>query len=370
MSEDNSPLAGVKVPFPDAAYATRTANRLTEAQIRGSGLGSLTAAVSWAGRVQNTNAPVPFTQPQGLIVTGSHRGGYAAGDADETESLLDGSAPLTRLAERAQLPLRFIHTTLAPAAEDGPLLSEQEYVEALEIGKQAADDAIDSGADLLVVAGLGPGTVTAAIAVTSHLVRVPAVDLSPRLRVPGGLIDDNTWMRRTAAIRDTVVRTTGAERTAATTLREFGGPVLATLTAIIVAAAVRRTPLLIDGPVATAAALTSRDFSLGAPKWCYAPDRIPHPVVDKVANQVGMAAPIGFGIDIGEGCAVMNALPLVQDALRLANSLPFAPEEPGEEPAEEAAAPDDTQPEPAQEATEQPDTDLPVTGPAVDEESA
>lgn len=317
MNDDNSVFADAKVPFPDAAYATRTTNRLVEALVPGTGLGSLTPAVAWAGRVQGTNAPKPFTDIAGLVVSGAHEGdfGYGEDPADETT--------LNRLAQRAGVPLRRLETMTGAAAEAGPVLTEDQYLECLETGKQAADACVDSGADLLVLCGLGPGTRTAAVAVASHLTRTPAVELSPRLRLPGGVIDDNIWMRHIAAIRDAFARLGGPGRKAQTMLTELGGPVLATLTGVIVAAAVRRTPMLIDGPVAAAAVLVSRDFSLGAPKWCYAPDRIPHPVVARVAGQTGMADAIGFGVDIGEGCAVMQAVPLLQQTLRLYAELPF-----------------------------------------------
>jgi nicotinate-nucleotide--dimethylbenzimidazole phosphoribosyltransferase len=331
VSEDNSPLAGVKVPFPDAAYATRTSTRLAEALVPGTGLGKLGAAIAWAGRVQGTDRPVPFRNVTGLVVTGAHHGGFAAGDDDPGKPLGDASALFERLAERAGVPLRYLETVPGAPAEDGPVLSDDDYIEALAQGQQAADGCIDAGADLIVLSATGPGTTAAAIAVAAHLTRTPPVELSPRMLLPGAVIDDNIWMRRTAAIRDTFARLNGPARDARTTLTEFGGPVIATATAIIVAAAVRRTPLLIDGPVGAAAALVARDFSLGAPKWCYAPDRMPHPVVDKAAKQVGMAEPLGFGVDVGEGCAMLAALPVLQDALRLANDLPF-PAEPEPEP--------------------------------------
>ncbi|MGH8878445.1 MAG: nicotinate-nucleotide--dimethylbenzimidazole phosphoribosyltransferase [Stackebrandtia sp.] len=328
MNDDNAVFADAKVPFPDAAYATRTTNRLVEALIPGTGIGSLTPAVAWSGRVQGTEAPRPFTDIAALIVSGTHEGDFAYGDDHSDDTIL------TRLAERAGVSTRRLETVAASPAETGPALTEDQYLECLETGKQAADACIDAGADLLVLCGLGQGTRTAAIAVTSHLTRTPAVELSPRLRLPGGVIDDNIWMRRTAAIRDAFTRLSGPGRKAKTMLTELGGPVLATLTGVIVAAAIRRTPMLIDGPVAAASALVARDFSLGAPKWCYAPDRIPHPVVDKAAGQIGMADPIGFGLDIGEGCAVLNAVPLMQDTLRLVDEFPFPAEEPDEDESE------------------------------------
>ncbi|GAA4898899.1 nicotinate-nucleotide--dimethylbenzimidazole phosphoribosyltransferase [Stackebrandtia albiflava] len=315
------------MPFPDAAYATRSGNRLASALLPGTGLGILGNAVSWAGRVQGTDRPVPFGHVEAIWVSGGTEGGFAAGDEGYETELGDPAELAARLAERAGVPIRRVEAAVTPAAESGPVLTEEQYAEALTVGGQAADACIDAGADLLVLAGSGPGTVAAAVAVTAHLTRTPVVDLSPRLQLPGGVIDDNIWMRRVAAARDAFARVSGPARNARTTLTEFGGGVLATLAGVIVAAGLRRTPVLFDGPVTAAAALAARDFSLGAPKWCYAPDRIPHPVVKKVAGQVGMAEPIGPGLDVGEGCAVMHALPLLQDALRLASELPYPAEE-------------------------------------------
>jgi nicotinate-nucleotide--dimethylbenzimidazole phosphoribosyltransferase len=168
------------------------------------------------------------------------------------------------------------------------------------------------------------------------------VELSPRVRRPGGVIDDNVWMRRVAAIRDAFARLGGPGREARVMLGELGGPVMATLVGAIVGAAVRRTPMLIDGPVAAAAALVSRDFSLGAPKWCYAPDRLPHPVVSEAADQIGLAEPLGFGVDLGEGCAALHALPLLQETLTTVSELSYLPPQPEDDDDDDDADADET----------------------------
>lgn len=325
MSEDSSAtvLDKVKVPFPDAAYATRSTNRLASALVPGSGLGNLVNVVSWAGRVQATAEPVPFENVRAVLVSGTCEGGFAAGEAESDGVSADVGSVIDRLADRAEVPVQRVETEPNGAAEDGPVLTEDEYAEAITLGGQAADNHIDAGADALVLIGSGSGVTAAAVAVTAHMTRTPFVDLSPRIQVPGGLFDDNIWMRRVAATRDAFARADGPARKARATLSHFGGRALATMTGFVVAAGLRRTPVLFDGPVAAAAALTARDFSLGAPKWCYAPDRIPHPVVEKVAGQVGMANPIGPGMDVGEGCAVLHVLPQLQEALRLASELPY-----------------------------------------------
>ena len=323
MSEDSSHpvLEKAKVPFPDAAYATRSTTRLTSAALPGSGLGDLANVVSWAGRVQATAEPVAFQKIQAIVVSGDYAGGFAAGEPDGSSR--DVADIIDRLADRAGVPIERIDTGPGRAAEEEAVLTDDEYTEAITRGAEIADRHIDSGVDALVLIGSGPGTTAAAVAVTAHISRTPFVDLSPRIQVPGGLFDDNTWMQRVAATRDAFARVGESSRKARDTLSQLGGRVLATMTGLIVAAGLRRTPVLFDGPVAAASALAARDFSLGAPKWCYAPDRIPHPVVEKVAAQVGMSKPIGPGLDIGEGCAVLHVLPQLQDALRLASALPY-----------------------------------------------
>lgn len=278
--------------------------------------------VAWAGRMQATATPKAFDKVTGIAVTGTHAGDFASGD-DDTEARQHGDTLLATLAERAGVALDVVQVGPSDAAETGPALSEDRYYEALEHGAGLADAAVDSGTDLIVLSGHGPGTQTAAVAVASHMTRTSTVDLSPRLHRPGGLIDDNSWMARVAALRDTFARVDAPKRDALTMVTEFGGAVIATAAAVIMGAALRRTPVLIDGPVGFAAALVARDFSLGAPKWCYAPDRMPHPVVDKAAKQIGMAEPLGFGLDVGEGCAALHATPLLQDTLRLVERLPF-----------------------------------------------
>ena len=316
----------MKVPFPDASFSIDAEGRLQKALVEGTGLGQLDKIVSWSAKVQQTDRPSPFRNVMGLAVTAKHDGNFAAGEDASHDH--DPNQLLTQLAQQAKVPLEFVDAGQCVAAEHEPALEHDAYIDILERGRQAADRCIDSGADLLILGGMGPGTTTAAIAVTAHLTRTPFVDLSPRIYRPNGVIDDYIWMRRTAAIRDAMARAKGPKRNAAETMTHFGGPAITMAAAIIVAAGARRTPILIDGPVGHAAALTSRDFSLGAPKWCYAPDRIPHPVVKKAAGQAGMIEPIGPGLDIGEGCASMHSFPGLQSALRLVNELPYLPDEP------------------------------------------
>ncbi|HZE38038.1 MAG TPA: hypothetical protein VE172_04425, partial [Stackebrandtia sp.] len=116
MSDEHaSVFADVKVPFPDAAYATRATTRLTEALVPGTGIGSLAPAVAWAARVQATEAPRPFASVATLIVNGAHAGGFAYGDADAGDEEL-----VTRLARRASATVRRVDAGQGAAAEDGP----------------------------------------------------------------------------------------------------------------------------------------------------------------------------------------------------------------------------------------------------------
>lgn len=353
---DTGPLADLKAKFPNGVWTTRASARLQDALIEGAGLGRLQPAVGWAARMQATETPVPFASPQMLLFAGEYPEGWDAGDyapvEAQAEALEQGEGPLAEQAARAGLPLTVIRT---PASEgvEGPLLDETELNEALRLGRETADRAIDAGADLLLIAGLGAGAATASVAVCSFIAKDDITTYQPPLRAPGGAVHDAAWMGRVAALRDHLAFNRGFKRSPEALVSRLGGAQLGAMAAAIFTAATRSTAILIDGPAAMAAMMIARDFGLAAPKWCYAPNRSTHPVVVKLAKQGGLADDLGFELDLPDAAALPLGWDLLQAGLRLSQSLPMpAKEEPEPEP-EPATAPAAVEPLPeAQTASE------------------
>ena len=81
-------------------------------------------------------------------------------------------------------------------------LTEQETLDAIDAGRQIADQEVDAGADLLIAGDMGIGNTTAATVLVAALTGV-----EPVAAVGYGTgIDDAGWARKTAAVRDALFR--------------------------------------------------------------------------------------------------------------------------------------------------------------------
>jgi nicotinate-nucleotide--dimethylbenzimidazole phosphoribosyltransferase len=370
QTTDAGPLADLKAKFPNGVWTTRANARLQDALIEGAGLGRLQPAVGWAARMQATDAPEPFTSPQMLLFAGEYPDGWAAGDYAPAESQADaieqGEGALAEQAGRSGLPITVVRT---PASEgvEGPLLDETELNEVLRLGRETADRAIDAGADILLISGLGAGAATAAVGVCSFIAKDDITTYMPQLHAPGGAVFDSAWMGRIAALRDHLAFNRGFKRSPEALVMRLGGAQLGAMAAAIFTAATRSTAVLIDGPASMAAMMIARDFGLAAPKWCYAPNRSTHPVVVKLAKQGGLADDLGFELDLPDAAALPLGWDLLQRGLRIAQSLPLPAKEAEPEPESEGAA-DAPEAAAAETAVQTADTD--AVAPAAESESA
>ncbi|MEV0648352.1 nicotinate-nucleotide--dimethylbenzimidazole phosphoribosyltransferase [Phytomonospora sp. NPDC050363] len=316
-------ITQVTAPFPDEAYSGATRNRLTTLDLPGAGFGNAANLLAWVGRVQGSDNPRPFTAARAIVLAGAVEGEFSAGDEDlprRLAEIADGSSPLSVLADAAGIGLEVVEAAASAAPEAGDTMSEEETVAAMQRGRDLADAAVDSGADLIVLGALGQGLRTAAIALTAHATNSEAIGWLPRVLAEPGRYDDAAWMRRAAAVRDASTNARPQARRAPVMLRALGGPALAIATGLVVGAALRRTPILYDGPVGAAGAIMGRDITLGAPKWCYAPDHGPHKPVEKVNDLIGYLPVFDLKTDLGEGATALSLLPVVNTLLSIAST--------------------------------------------------
>lgn len=338
-STDAGPLDDLKAKFPNGVWTTRAGARLQNALIEGSGFGSLQPGIGWSARVQATDAPEPFSSPRMLLFAGEYPDGWAAGEseslADQVAAARRGEGLVVEEAMRAGLTVEVVETGASGGGE-GPLLDEAALAECLRLGRETADRAIDGGADVLLVAGMGAGAATAAVAICSFIVKDDITSFMPQLNAPGGLVDDASWMARVSALRDHLAFNHGFRRKSDALVARLGGAELGAMAATILTAATRSTPVVLDGPAAAAAMMIARDYGLAAPKWCYMPNRAPHPVIAKLSKQGGLADDFGLGLDLGEGTGLAVGWSLLQKSLRLAKSIPLADAEADENEGEES----------------------------------
>lgn len=313
-----------RLPTPDEEARAAVSRRLATV---GAGLGALAEVVTFAAGTQGTDHPVPWQRVRMLVLYGDHAGAAAAGavaSADLVVGLREGTSPLAWLAGAAGVGVQLVPTASAEALEAGPATTDAEVERALGHGWRLAEQAADEGVDALVLSTVGAGADTAAAAVVSVLAaRAEPAAMLARVRTPEGLIDDQAWIARCAAVRDALHRARSAGRTggARPALAELGGPDLATATGVILGAASRRTPVLIDGPFGTAAAVAARNLAAPIRHWCLLPDHGQHPTAVRASEVLSLAPLLDLRLGLGEGAAALAALPLLKSALTLAQSV-------------------------------------------------
>jgi nicotinate-nucleotide--dimethylbenzimidazole phosphoribosyltransferase len=315
------------LPLPDEEATSVAEQRIHELDITGPGLGNLARAVTFAAGAQGTG-PRPFRSVRVLLLHGDHAGGVAAGDsqqawADRVWRARAGGGPLGLLAAQAGARLQVVDVDGgdgAPAGqpiESGAALSPERVDAALRQGLRLADAAADEGTDLLVLAAAGAGQQAAAAAVVAASTTTEVVALLPRVYQPGGVIDDEAWMVRCAAVRDSLRGLRGQSRDARSVLSTLAGADIAVAVGVLVGAAARRVPVMIDGPVGVAAAAVAKDISGVTRHWTLLAEHGNHPTVKAGAELLGLEPLLDLRLGLGEGVGALAALPLIQSALSI-----------------------------------------------------
>jgi nicotinate-nucleotide--dimethylbenzimidazole phosphoribosyltransferase len=195
------------------------------------------------------------------------------------------------------------------AVEDA--LTDDEVAAAIEAGRRVADEEVDAGADLLIAGDMGIGNTTPATTLIAATTGSEPVAVIGR----GTGIDDAGWIRKTAAVRDALYRARLAGPDPVALLRICGGADLAAMAGFCAQSAVRRTPLLLDGVVVTAAALVADKLAPGARQWWQAGHRSTEPAHTVALAHLDLEPIVDLRMRLGEGTGAAVALPIVRAAI-------------------------------------------------------
>jgi nicotinate-nucleotide--dimethylbenzimidazole phosphoribosyltransferase len=249
---------GADVEWPDSDAATAMQKTIDASS---DGLGRLGELAEWLAGVQGSCPPRDFNRIRTIVFGAS--------------ATATGSAALAALAERASAGVRAVAQHAGSVAE------------ALAAGAALADEEVDGGADLLILALRGPDAGTAVLALVSVLTNTEPVKVLPR----GAGLTPDVWMERAVAVRD--ARRLGMPHRAqpAELLEQMGSADVAAAAAFLLRAAARRTPVLLDGLPAVAAALVAYEAQPRAVRWWRSADLSPEPAHELALTKLGQSHP-------------------------------------------------------------------------------
>ena len=315
---------GMGTPLPDDEAANAAAELLGRLPLLDAGLGRLAPAVTFLAGALGLRPPRPLSSVRVIAIEGSHGGALGTGDDEEAWAARDaaaraGDGVLARLASAVpEVTVEILAAGHAAPIEDGDAATADQTARALSRGWKRAQAAADRGDEAIVLAAGGPGMNAAAAAVVTAITRGEIASVLGRVWRLDGTIDDAAWMVRCVTIRDTLRRLRDRVPDGPTVLTAVGGPSIATATGVLLGAADRRLPVVIDGPVGVAAAIAARDYGPQVRLWCLLMDAGTDPTVHTGADRLGIAPLLDVGLGLGEGGGALALLPTLQAALAVA----------------------------------------------------
>lgn len=320
MSTELTPFAQITSPkSPDAGTADAgTADERTTAGTDPS-LGRLTAVADWfAGRRDDTGV---LARPRVLVVAGDH--GAATGNERSDRDLAVGE--LLATAHGAGWQRIDVASHGADTADDdvisaghpdavaADVLAHDDATAAVELGRRLADREIDAGADLLIPGltgsghGLPLGVLTAVLTGLEPIAAVTVPDTDP-----------TAWVAAVTDLRDTLFRLRDRDKDVVSLIAAVGGADLGVLAGLIAQAAVRRTPVLLDGLPATIAALLAHRLAPGAEAWFIGAGQAVDRPGRRLQDMLGLPLVADLATDSPSGAGAVLVLPLIQAALAVA----------------------------------------------------
>ncbi len=326
---------------PDAAVAAAArARQDTLTKPRGA-LGRLEDLSVWIASCQGHCPPRQFERARVVVFAGDHgvvRSGVSAYPPEVTAQMVAnfdaGGAAINVLADIAGATVRVadIAVDANPLTErigahkvrrgSGDItvedaLTDDETVRAIAAGQAIADEEVDTGADLLIAGDMGIGNTTPAAVLVAALTNTEPVAVVGF----GTGIDDAGWARKTAAVRDALFRARLVLPDPVGLLRCCGGADLAAMAGFCAQAAVRRTPVLLDGMAVTAAALVAERLAPAARDWWQAGHRSTEPGHGLALATLGLEPILDLRMRLGEGTGATLAVPLLRAAVGTLSSM-------------------------------------------------
>jgi nicotinate-nucleotide--dimethylbenzimidazole phosphoribosyltransferase len=208
---------------------------------------------------------------------------------------------------------------IAPATANfctGPAMSEAQLAQALVAGRDSVRAATAAGAQLFIGGEMGIANTTAATALACALLSCDAMVLAG-----AGTGLDAAGISRKAAVVERALALHRAQREPLAQLRCLGGFEIAALAGAYIAAAQAGLPVLVDGFIATAAALAAVRINPGVRDWLLFSHCSREQGHARVLRALDATTLLDIGMRLGEASGAAACVPLLRLACALHNGM-------------------------------------------------
>ena len=195
----------------------------------------------------------------------------------------------------------------------GSAMTREEAECAVAQGKTLVQTMTQRGYRMIATGEMGIGNTTTSSAVTAALLWEPAERVTGR----GAGLNDAGLLRKQCIVTEAIQKYDLAHADALTILETVGGLDLAGLTGMCIGGALYHVPIVLDGIISMAAALTAERLVPGTKAYLLPSHKGKEPAAALLAEALDMEPVIAGGLALGEGTGAVMMFSLLDLAMSI-----------------------------------------------------
>ena len=206
---------------------------------------------------------------------------------------------------------KIAHGTRNMAKE--PAMTRVQAEQALACGMEVLAEIAEKGLDVIATGDMGIGNTTSSAAIVAVMAGLPVDKVTGR----GTGLDDAGLLRKIQVIQQAIAVNQPDPNDPMDVLCKVGGLEIAGLAGVMIAAAARRIPVMVDGFISTAAAMIGVGLVPDVRHYLFGAHRsveIGHQVMHRY---LGLTPLLNLNLRLGEGTGAVLAFHLLEAACRL-----------------------------------------------------
>jgi len=284
--------------------------------------------------------PLPNVDRKAVIIMAADHGvaleGVSAFPAEVTPQMvmnfLSGGAAINVLARQAGAGVTIVdigvaadfdpaltglwHRKVARGTHNmakGPAMTRADAEKALACGMDVLAEVAKKGLDLIATGEMGIGNTTPSSAIISVMTGLPVVKVTGR----GTGLDDAGINRKIRVIENAIAVNRPDPENALDVLSKVGGLEIAGLAGVMIAAASRRIPIVVDGFISSAAAMIAVGLVRDVRNYLLSGHQSVEIGHQAMLRHLGLTPLIDLDLRLGEGTGAVLAFHLVEAASRI-----------------------------------------------------
>jgi nicotinate-nucleotide--dimethylbenzimidazole phosphoribosyltransferase len=198
-----------------------------------------------------------------------------------------------------------------------PAMSRAQAQEAVEAGIAVVTTLIESGVDIVATGDMGIGNTTPSSAIVATLTGRPAAEVTGR----GTGVDDAGLKRKVALIEAALALHRPDKGDGLDVLAKVGGFEIGGLAGVMIGAAARHVPVVVDGFISGAAALLACTLAPATQPYLIAAHRSVERGHQAVFAQLDIEPLVDLGMRLGEGTGAALGISLIQAACKILDEM-------------------------------------------------